>query len=183
MQGHKQFVDKVVRRFQLSERVPQHHLYRRLAELLDWGVLSAHTQALYSRTGQPSLNPVVFFKLLLVSRLENPVRDRRLIEQCGLRLDILYFLGYEVDEDLPWHSTISRTRQLYPTAVFEYLFDHVFAQCVAAGLTSGHTQTVDSAPVTANASLDSLREKQSWTLLLRSCTSPANPRPLPPLSN
>jgi hypothetical protein len=35
MQGRKQFVDKVVLRFQLSERVPKHNLYRRLAKLLD----------------------------------------------------------------------------------------------------------------------------------------------------
>jgi transposase len=78
-----------------------------------------------------------------------------------LRLDILYFLGYEVDEDLPWHSTISRTRQLFPAAVFERLFDHVFAQCVAAELVTGHTQAVDSAFVKANASLESLGEKQA----------------------
>jgi len=64
-----------------------------------------------------------------------------------------------VDEDLPWHSTISRTRQLYPAAVFEHLFDQVFAQCVAAGLVADDTQVVDSAPVKAAASLDSLREK------------------------
>ena len=159
MQGHKQFVDKVVLRFRLSERVPKQNLYRRLAELLDWEFLYEQTQALYSHTGQPSLDPVVFFKLLLVSRLENLVSDRRLIEHCSLRLDILYFLGYEVDEDLPWHSTISRTRQLYPAAVFERLFDHVFTQCVAAGLVAGDTQTVDSAPVKANASLDSVCEK------------------------
>jgi transposase len=76
-----------------------------------------------------------------------------------MRLDILYFLGYEVDEDLPWHSTISRTRQLCPATVFEHLFDHVFAQCVAAGLVKGHTQAVDSAPVKANASLESLCNK------------------------
>jgi transposase len=161
MQGHKQFVDKVVLRFRLSERVPQQNLYRRLADLLDWDFLYQQTQALYSHTGQPSLDPVVFFKLMLVSRLENLVSDRRLIEHCSLRLDILYFLGYEVDEDLPWHSTISRTRQLYPAAVFECLFDHVFAQCVAAGLVTGHTQAVDSAFVKANASLESLCEKQS----------------------
>ena len=61
---------------------------------------------------------------------------------------------------MPWHSTVSRTRQLYPTAVFERLFDHVFAQCVAQGLVAGDTQAVDSAPVKANASLYSLREKQ-----------------------
>jgi transposase len=160
MQGHKQFVDKVVLRFRLSERVPTQNLYGRLAELLDWDFLYEQTQALYSHTGQPSLGPVVFFKLMLVSRLENLVSDRRLIEHCSLRLDILYFLGYEVDEDLPWHSTISRTRQLYPAAVFEHLFDHVFAQCVAAGLVTGHTQAVDSAFVKANASLESLCEKQ-----------------------
>ncbi|WP_262903301.1 transposase [Hymenobacter psoromatis] len=70
-------------------------------------------------------------------------------------------MGYEVDEDLPWHSTISRTRQLYPTAVFEHLFDQVFAQCVRAGLVAGDTQVVDSAPVKAAASLDSLREKSA----------------------
>ena len=161
MQGHKQFVDKVVLRFRLSERVPKQNLYRRLAELLDWEFLRAQTRPVYSHTGQPSLDPVVFFKLLLVGRLENIASDRRLVEHCALRLDILYFLGYEVDEDLPWHSTISRTRQLYPATVFEHLFDHIFTQCVAAGLVAGDTQTVDSAPVKANASLDSLREKQA----------------------
>jgi len=159
MQGHKQFVDKVVLRFRLSERVPKQNLYRRLADLLDWDFLYQQTQALYSHTGQPSLDPVVFFKLVLVGRLENIASDRRLVEHCSLRLDILYFLGYEVDEDLPWHSTISRTRQLYPVTVFEHLFDQVFGQCVAAGLVAGDTQAVDSAPVKANASLDSLREK------------------------
>ncbi|MGI4734553.1 MAG: hypothetical protein ACRYG7_05170 [Janthinobacterium lividum] len=43
MQGHKQFVDKVVLRFQLSERVPKQNLYRRLAELLDWDFLYERT--------------------------------------------------------------------------------------------------------------------------------------------
>jgi len=160
MQGQKQFTDKEVTRFRLSERVPPHNFYRRLAELVDWHFLYQETQALYSHTGQPSLDPVVFFKFVLVGRLENLVSDRRLIEHCALRLDILYFLGYEVDEDLPWHSTVSRTRQLYPTAIFERLFDHVFAQCVTQGLVAGDTQAVDSAPVKANASLYSLCEKQ-----------------------
>jgi transposase len=163
-QGHKQFPNRVVLRFRLSERVPRHNLYRRLAELLDWSFRYAQTRDLYSHTGQPSLDPVVFFKLVLVGRLENIVSDRRLVEHCALRLDILYFLGYEVDEDLPWHSTISRTRQLYPALVFEGLFDHVFAQCVAAGLVAGDTQTVDSAPVKANASLDRVCEKQTGSI-------------------
>jgi hypothetical protein len=107
---------------------------------------------------------VVFFNLVLVGRLENLISDRRLVEHCALRLDILFFLGYEVDEDLPWHSTISRTRQLFPAAVFERLFDHVFAQCVARGLVAGDTQVVDSAPVKANASLEAVMEKRPASL-------------------
>jgi hypothetical protein len=46
-----------------------------------------------------------------VGRLKNIASDRRLVEHCSLQLDILYFLSYEVDEDLPGPSTISRTRQ------------------------------------------------------------------------
>jgi transposase len=161
MQGKKLFLDKEVTRFRLCERVPPHNLYRRLAKLVDWSFLYDETRTLYSHTGQPSLDPVVFFKLVLVGRLENLVSDRRLVEHCALRLDILYFLGYEVDEELPWHSTVSRTRQLFPASVFERLFDHVFAQCVARGLVAGDAQAVDSAPVKANASLEAVLEKQA----------------------
>ena len=182
MQSQKQFIDREVMRFRLSERVPPHNFYRRLAdrrlaELVDWRFLYEETKGLYSHTGQPSLDPVVFFKLVLVGRLENLVSDRRLVEHCALRLDILYFLGYEVDEDLPWHSTISRTRQLYPAEVFERLFDHVFAQCVAQGLVAGHTQAVDSAPVKANASLYSRCEKPVGSLPAPILTVAGQPPP------
>jgi transposase len=163
--------------FRLSERVPKHNFYRRLRDLLDWEFLREQTRLVYRHTGQPSRDPVVFFKLVLVGRLENIVSDR-LIAQCALRLDILYFLGYEVDEELPWHSTISRTRHLYPAAVFELLFDQVFVQCVRAGLVAGDTQVVDSAPVKAAASLDSLREKPTsvapWLTVASEPLTPAS---------
>lgn len=74
-------------------------------------------------------------------------------------MDILYFLDYDIDERLPCHSTISRTRQLFPEAVFEKVFTHVFEMCVNKGMVSGHTQAIDSAPVKANASMDSLELK------------------------
>ena len=128
-----------------------------------WDFLCAETRALYSPTGQPSPDPVVCFKLVLVSRLENLVSDRRLVEHCALRLNIFWFLGHEVEEALPRHSTGSRTRQLFPAAVFERLFDRVFTQCVARGLVVGDTQAVDSAPVKANASPEAVREKQAYS--------------------
>ncbi|QNE42398.1 transposase (plasmid) [Hymenobacter sp. NBH84] len=166
MQGKKPFTDQVVSQFRLSERVPAHNLYRRLDELLDLAFLYEATHDLYSHTGQPSLDPVVFFKLVLVGHLENITSDRRLLEHCALRLDLLYFLGYELNEALPWHSTVSRTRQLYPAALFEQLFDRVFRLCVQQGLVAGDMQVVDSTPVKANASLDSVCEKKAVSALV-----------------
>jgi hypothetical protein len=74
-------------------------------------------------------------------------------------MDILYFIDYDIDEELPWHSTISRTRQLFPEEVFESVFTKVFGMCVEQGMVSGHTQVIDAAPVKANASMDSLELK------------------------
>ena len=48
-------------------------------------------------------------------------------------LDILYFLGYNIDDELPWHSTLSRTKQLYPESVFEKVFERVLLMCVEKG--------------------------------------------------
>jgi hypothetical protein len=104
---------------------------------------------------------VVFLKLCLMGYLENIVSDRRLIEHCSLWLDLLYFLGFQIDEPLSWHSTVSRTRQLYPEALFEALFEKVFSLCVEKGMVAGHIQVIDSAPIKANASMDSLLLKQS----------------------
>lgn len=76
-----------------------------------------------------------------------------------MRLDILFFLGYDIDEVLPWHSTLSRTRMLFPEEVFEQVFTKILEMCVSKGMASGHTQIIDSAPVKANASMDSLELK------------------------
>ena len=101
----------------------------------------------------------VFFKLCLVGYLVNIISDRDLIQHSSMRLDILFFLGYDIDEPLPWHSTISRTRQLYPEEVFEQVFTRVLSMCVEKGMVSGYTQAIDSAPIKANASMDSLELK------------------------
>ncbi|MCL6218466.1 IS1182 family transposase [Zunongwangia pacifica] len=123
------------------------------------GFLYELTRVFYGSSGQKSIDPIVFFKLCLVGYLEDIISDRKLIEHCSMRLDILYFIGYDIDEELPWHSTISRTRQLFPEDVFESVFTKVFTLCVEAGMVSGHTQAIDSAPVKANASMDTLELK------------------------
>ncbi|MGY3055608.1 transposase [Pedobacter sp. UYEF25] len=156
MQGRKDYTEKLFISFQLSNRIPKENLYRRLRETLDLSFLYRDTKELYGKTGNPSIDPVVFFKLLLTGYLENITSDRKLVEHCGMRMDVLYFLGFDMDEELPWHSTISRTRQLYPTSLFETLFNKVFALCIDSGMVSGHTQAIDSAPIKANASMESV---------------------------
>jgi len=159
MQGKKEYQEKLFADFQLSERVPAHNFYRRLKQVLDLNYLYLLTRPYYGESGQKSIDPIVFFKLCLVGYLENIISDRDLIQHSGMRLDILCFLGYDIDEPLPWHSTISRTRQLYPESVFEEVFTRILFMCVEKGMVSGHTQAIDSAPIKANASMDTLELK------------------------
>ena len=159
MQGKKDYQEKLFAQFQLSERIPKHNFYRRLKDVLDLDFLYGLTNSYYGESGQKSIDPVVFFKLCLVGYLENIISDRHLIQHSSMRLDILYFIGYDIDEELPWHSTISRTRGLYPETVFEEVFTKILIMCVDNGMVSGHTQAIDSAPIKANASMDSLELK------------------------
>ncbi|MCF0075734.1 transposase, partial [Dyadobacter sp. CY261] len=156
MQGRKNYSEKLFVSFQLSDRVPKENFYRRLSETLDMQFLYNDTRELYGKTGNPSIDPVVFFKLMLTGYLENITSVRRLMEHCSMRMDILYFIGYDIDEPLPWHSTVSRTRQLYPATLFESLFEKVFVMCIEKGMVAGHTHAVDSAPIKANASIENL---------------------------
>jgi transposase len=160
MQGKKNFSDKLIPSFRLSERVPKDNFYRRLKDVLDLQWLYEATQKYYGTEGHTSIDPVVFFKLILIGYLENLLSDRRIIQTVSLRLDLLYFTGYDLDEPLPWHSTISRTRQLLGEEVFRELFTRVLRQCVQKGMVGGKRQAMDSVHVKANASMDSLREKQ-----------------------
>lgn len=160
MQGRKNYQEKLFTSFQLSDRVPQENIYRKLLQVLDLNFLYRLTSTYYGKEGQASIDPVVFFKLMLVGYLENISSDRRIVQTAGLRLDILYFIGYDIDEQLPWHSTLSRTRQLYGEGVFLSLFKQVLKLCIGQGMVSGRRQAVDSVLVKANASMESLVEKE-----------------------
>ena len=159
MQGKKDYQEKLFAHFQLSERIPTQNFYRSLKEVLHLEFLYPLTKPFYGESGQKSIDPIVFFNLCLVGYIENLISDRKLIQHCSMRLDILCFSGYDIDEELPWHSTISRTRQLFPESVFEEVFTKVLSMCVEKGMVSGHTQAIDSAPIKANASMDTLEIK------------------------
>lgn len=160
MQGKKQYQEKLFLSFQLSQHVPEDNFYRRLRAAIDFSFLYSRTAAYYGTEGQKSVDPVVFMKLMLVGYLENINSDRRIVSMAKMRLDILYFLGYDLDEELPWHSTLSRTRQLYGQEVFKEVFQSVLKQCIDKGMVAGKRQAIDSVLIKANASLDSMVERE-----------------------
>ncbi len=159
MQGRKELQPKMLYQVNLDALVPQDNFYRKLSQTLDLSFLYKSTAKYYGKEGQESIDPVVFFKILLVGYLNNINSDRKLIEYCSNCLDIRLFLKYDIDEPLPWHSTISRTRQLYGEEAFLSLFQQVLSLCVKQGMVRGKRQAIDSALIKANASLDSLKEK------------------------
>lgn len=160
MQGRKTYQEKLFISFRLSERVPENNFYRRLRQRLDLSFVRELTRGYYGSEGQKSIDAEVFFKLMLIGYLENINSDRKILDQAAMRLDMLYFLGYDIDEELPCHSTLSRTRKLFGQEVFLEVFRNILRLCIEKGMVDGKRQAVDSAFIKANASKDSLVEKE-----------------------
>jgi transposase len=160
MQGKKELHPKMMYQVNLNDLVPKNNIYRIIDRELDLKFLYKATEKYYGIEGQESIDPVVFFKICLIGYLNNINSDRKLIEYCSDSLAVRLFLKYDIDEPLPWHSTISRTRQLYGEDVFLSLFRKVLSMCVSKGMVSGRRQAVDSVFIKANASMDSLLEKE-----------------------
>ena len=160
MQGRKELTPKMLYQVHLQDLIPEQNFYRLLDKAIDFHFLYKATAHYYGEEGQESIDPVVFFKICLVGYLNNINSDRKLIEYCSNCLDVRLFIRYDIDEALPWHSTISRTRQLYGEEVFLSLFKAVLKLCVSKGMIRGKRQAVDSVFIKANASMDSLVEKE-----------------------
>ena len=77
----------------------QDNFYRRLKDLLELQWLYSATKRYYRTEGQESIDPIVFFKLILIGYLENQPSDRKIISMARgrMRLDMLYFVGYNLD--------------------------------------------------------------------------------------
>ena len=143
MQGKKECLPKMMYQVNLDDLVPKDNYYRLIGKEIDFSFLYKATKKYYGKEGQESIDPVVFFKICLVGYLNNIGSDRKLIEFCSDSLGIRLFLKYDIDEPLPWHSTISRTRQLYGgEEVFLSLFGKVLSLCISKGMVRGKRQAM-----------------------------------------
>ena len=131
MQGRKELQPKMLYQVHLNNLVAIDNFYRRLSEVLDLNFLYDATSRYYGEEVQESIDLVVFFKICLVGYLNNINSDRKLIEFCSNCLDVRLYLKYDLNESLPWHSTINRTRQLYGEEVFMALYKKILKLCVS----------------------------------------------------
>lgn len=116
----------------LEERVPQDHFYRQLHKVLDLSFVYDLVRESYAVVGRPSIDPVVFFKLQLVMFFEDIRSERLLMRQVADRLSVRWYLGYDLDEALPDHSSLTKIRNRYGVEVFRRFFDQVVEQCQQA---------------------------------------------------
>jgi transposase len=143
----------------LEDFVPVDHFYRHLEKSLDLSLAREFVQQTYAGGGRPSIDPVVFFKLQLVMFFEDIRSERLLMRHAADRLSVRWYVGYDLDESLPDHSSLTRIRERYGVEVFRRFFEKFVEQCQQAGLVWGRELYIDSTKVQANASRDSVKPR------------------------
>lgn len=140
----------------LDRRIDDNHPLRKIDSLVDFNFIRSKVENLYGKVGNPSVDPAVILRLMFLAFYENVKSERALMSQLPLRLDWLWFCGYDIDSLTPDHSVISKARRRWGQNVFIEFFNNILSQCIEAGLVDGETIHVDSSMIDANASKDSL---------------------------
>jgi transposase len=159
MMGKHRFAPKLYYQLSLDGLVPEDHLLRQISEAIDFSFIYPLARPYYSYTGQPSVDPIVLFKTLLVGYLYGITSERRLMREIQVNIAYRWFLGYDLDETIPDHSVLSKARVRFGMEVFEHFFKHSIELCQKAGLLSEGPVYVDTTLIQAAASMDSLRER------------------------
>lgn len=154
----------------IGARIPQDHLLRQIADTLDLSFVNDAVEDRYGAVGQQSIPPTRIMKFLLVLVLYNVPTERALFRDLPMRMDWLWFLGYDLTSPLPNHSILSKARKRWGAEVFYQLFARTIQMCMGAGLIDGRDMLADSSLVDANASVDSLfrvAEKMAESVMAR----------------
>ena len=120
---------------------------------------SAYADA--AKGGRPGIDPVVYFKMLMIGFFEGIASEREIAARCADSLSLRGFLGYRLDESTPDHSSMSVIRQRLGSDCFERVFALVLAALQGHGLLKGRHLGIDSSVIEANASLRSLAERNT----------------------
>ena len=142
----------------LEKRVRANNPLRAVKAMVDFGFVRQRVSDFYGRDGHESEDPIVIMKLMLLLFLDNVNSERELMRIVGERLDYLWFLEFDLDDEIPNHSVLSKARKRWGTEVFEEVFIATVQQCVAAGLVDGKKIHMDGSLIDADASGKSLKK-------------------------
>src|SRR5690242_5458189 len=142
-----------------EDLIPPDHVSRQLERTLDLGFVRDLVRDAYAESGRPSIDPIVFFKLQLVLFFEGLRSERQLMEVVADRLSLRWYVGYDLTESLPDHSSLTRIRERYELEVFRRFFEAIVEQCISAGLVWGRERSLDATKVAATAALASLQPR------------------------
>jgi len=159
MQGSKRTEEPAFYYFRMHMLVPEGHILKLVDKHVDFSFVREKTAHLYSEIGRPSVDPVLMVKMLLVGYLFGITSERRLCEEVGMHVGYRWFVGLNMEDKVPNHSTFSKNRhgRFRESGVWEEIFEEVVKQCIAAGLVSGVNLSADGTYVKANASMESMK--------------------------
>ena len=151
----------------INDMVPETHLLRKIHSLVDFSFVYEQLEGVYCiGNGRPSIDPVVLIKMLLIGFLYGIPSERRIVEEVQVNMAYRWFLGLDIFDKVPDHSTISqnRRRRFNGTVLFRTFFEQIVQQCIDRGLVDGKLILTDSTHVKANASRKSEYKKTIKTL-------------------
>lgn len=150
-----------------SDLVPRsgHPFYTKLNRLLDKDGFDAWLEETcapyFAEGGRPSIPPGVYFRMLFLGYLEGFPSERSIAWNCQDRLSLRAFLGYELQERTPDHSSFTVWRQRLPLELYGAVFQRILGIVHRHGLIDAYAAGVDSTTLEANASLRRLSRKDT----------------------
>ena len=145
----------------LEQRVRPDHPLRHNKKLVDFDFIYQKVAPTYGLNGNVSVPPPVILKLMLLLVFYNVRSERELMATLPERLDWLWFIDFDLDDDIPDHSVLSKARSRWGAATFKHFFEMIVCQCVASGLVDGSKIFMDSSLVQADAANNSIIDMNS----------------------
>lgn len=139
--------------FCLEEAVPDDHLVRKVAAVLDLSWVHAELAAHYPDNGRPSIDPELMIRMLIIGYVFAIRSERALCRDVQVNLAYRWFCGLSIEDNIPDHSAFSRARneRFRDSDIFRRVFEHVVETCIAAGFVGGEGFAVDASLIVADA--------------------------------
>lgn len=142
--------------FSLEDRMPQDHPLRMVRRVVDFSFVRREVAGLYGDRGNESIDPIVVLKLLFLKFFYQVSSTRELMRELPMRLDWLWFCEFDLSDEIPDHSVMSKARRRWGREVFISFFQRVLSSCVDAGLVDGGVVHIDASVIAADAGGDSI---------------------------